>query len=63
MSDYQYKIAAEFEAIHDANWQSMEDYLKGVSFTMTQPELDKLLSEAYADGRADQLEEMKEKTT
>ena len=25
-------------------------------------ELDKLLSEAYADGRSDQLEEMKEKT-
>jgi len=31
--------------------------------TLTEPELDKLLSEAYADGRSDQLEEMKEKTT
>ena len=30
---------------------------------LTEPELDKLLSEAYAEGRADQLEEMKEKTT
>ena len=30
--------------------------------TLTEPELDKLLSEAYADGRSDQLEEMKEKT-
>lgn len=33
------------------------------AITLTEAELDKLLSAAYADGRADQLEESKEKTS
>lgn len=56
--------AAKFGCVCDGVRECFSCFQKAeTTLTLTQIELDKLLSEAYADGRSDQLEEMKEKTT
>lgn len=47
-----------------SNWGAIRETTGPLepAFEAVDAELDKLLSEAYAEGRADQLEESKEKT-